>query len=88
MRTETIVAELNDRNPDAYLFENMDNALVGFGNAGHQDPVAVYSKTKIYEKLAADGLSQEDVDEYFLGKFVATWCGKNTPIILDDLLEQ
>ena len=82
-----IAAALGDLNPEAVLFDNMDAALVGVGYIAHHDPVAVYSKAKIYEKLLADGLSQEDADEYFLGKFVNVCAGELTPVILDDLSE-
>lgn len=82
-----ITAALGDMNPEAVLLDNMDVALIGVGYIAHHDPVAVYSKTKIYEKLLADGLSQEDAEEYF-GKFANSWAGEYTPVILDDLLEQ
>jgi hypothetical protein len=42
MHTNSVVATLSDLNPDAYLFDNMDCALIGVGYVGHKDPVAVY----------------------------------------------
>jgi hypothetical protein len=87
MDSRSVAASLGDLNPEAVLFDNMETALVGIGYVGHHDPVAVYSKTKIYEKLLADGLSQEDAEEYFSGKFTNSWAGACTPVILDDLLE-
>ena len=87
METQTILATLNDLNPDAVLFDNMDSALIGVGYIGHMDPVAVYSRAKIYEKLLADGLSDEDADEYYSSKFVNTWRAEQTPVILDDTTE-
>lgn len=86
MDITAILAELNDRNPDAYLFDNMDSALVGLGCMAHKDPVAVYSQQKILNKLLSDGFSQEDAEEYF-AKFVGVWAGENTPVILNDVLE-
>ena len=88
MEAHSLTAALGDLNPDAVLFENMDEALIGLGYIGHQEPVAVYSKAKIYEKLLADGFSQEDADEYFSGKFTNTWAGEHTPVIFDDTLKQ
>ena len=88
MTPQSIIAQLSDLNPDAYLFDNMTSALIGVGYTGHKDPVAVYSMSKIYAKLLTDGLSEEDAAEYFSGKFVGTWAGDNTPIILDDTTEQ
>lgn len=86
MEHEIIIAELNDLNPDAYLFDNMNAALIGVGNIAHKDPVAVYSKQKMFAKMLADGFSQEDAEEYF-SKFVGTWAGDNTPVIVNDILE-
>ena len=86
MDTDIILAELNDRNPDAVLFDNMNLAIVGVGTIAHHDPVAVYSKRKIFERLFADGFSEEDAEEYF-SKFSGLWAGEKTPVIIDDILE-
>lgn len=88
MDSHSVVAALSDLNPDAVLFDNMDSAVIGVGYVGHHEPVAVYSKAKIYEKLLADGFSQEDAEEYFSGKFTNLWAAEHTPVILDDLSEQ
>lgn len=85
MEPQSVVDQLGDLNPDAYLFDNMSSALIGIGYIGYKDPVAIYSKAKIYAKLLSDGLSQEDAEEYFSSKFVGTWVGENTPVILDDI---
>jgi hypothetical protein len=87
MDAHSITVALGDLNPDAVLLENMDTALIGVGYIGPRDPVAIYSKAKIYEKLFADGFSQEDANEYF-GKYSNTWAAENTPVIMDDLSEQ
>jgi len=76
-----------DENPDASIFDNMVDALVGYGKIGHTGPVAVYSKQKIFAKLQRDGLSIEDAEEYF-GKFVNLWAAENTPVILEDMSEE
>lgn len=87
--TPVLIKKLRLLNPDAVLLENMDEALIGLATVGVFGPVAVYSKRQIYKKLAGTGLSQEDIDEYYAGHFLSTWCGEHTPAILDDLfLEQ
>ncbi len=83
-----ILNRLSDENPDAVLFENMSCSLIGVGAAGYSNPVAVYSKKRMFDKLMRDGMSFEDADEYFLSKFVGLWAGTNTPVILDDLPEE
>lgn len=87
MTPQSVIDQLGDINPDAYLFENMASALIGIGYIGHKEPVAVYSRAKIYAKLLTDGLSDEDANEYFLSKFVNTWLGDHTPVIIDDVTE-
>lgn len=84
---QRIFDELMDENPDASIFDNMNDALVGYGKIGHTGPVAVYSKQKMFAKLQRDGFSQEDAEEYF-SKFVNVWAGENTPVILEDLPEE
>ena len=84
MAPQHVLAQLGDLNPDAALFDNMNNALIGLGYIGNADPVAVYSRTKLYDQLLADGLSQEDADEYYSGRFVSYFVGALTPVIVDD----
>lgn len=88
MVVKRTLAQLADLNPDAVLLDNMADALIGVGYIGHQDPVAVYSKAKIFAKLQNDGLSQEDAEEYYVGRFLGLWAGEHTPVILDDLQEE
>jgi len=87
MEPKSVIDQLGDLNPDAYLFDNMDSALVGIGYRAHKDPVAVYSQARIFERLLTDGLSEEDAAEYFTGKFIGIWAGENTPVILFDMTE-
>lgn len=87
MEPQRVIAQLSDLNPDAVFFDNMDAALIGVGYNGHNDPVAVYSKTQLFSLLSAAGLSQEDAEEYYVGRFIADCAGPNTPVILDDSCE-
>jgi hypothetical protein len=87
-QTFQILAQLADLNPEAVLFDNMDCALIGLGYIANDGPVAVYSRTKIYDKLLSDGFSREDAEEYYAGKFVALRAGALTPVIIDDWQEE
>lgn len=82
------INQLSDLNPEAVFFDNMDAAIVGIGRIGGDDPVPVYSKSKIYEKLLSDGFSLEDAHEYYSGKFLALRAGAATPVIIDDLSQE
>ena len=87
MDAKRVLNQLSDLNPEAVLLENMNSALIGVGYIADADPVAVYSKARIYNKLLSDGLSPEDADDYYTGKFVSVRAGDHTPVILDDTQE-
>lgn len=87
MNSQTIKNALSDLNPDAVFFENMDAALIGFGTVAHHDPVAVYSKQRIFSTLFLDGFSREEATAYYLEGFVNFSAGINTPVIIDDMFE-
>lgn len=80
-----LIKTLSVLNPDAVLLDNMDEAVIGLASVGVFGPIAVYSKRKIYERLRADGISGDDIDECYAGRFLSTWGGEHTPAILDDL---
>ena len=87
MESKRIRDALSDINPDAVLFDNLDEALIGVGCIAHLEPVAIYSKKLIFDKLLGDGFSKVEVIEYFLNKIVVVFAGQNTPVILDDLYD-
>lgn len=87
MDPQRVIDQLSDLNPDAVFFDNMAAALIGVGYVGHNEPVAVYSRVKLFALLAADGLSEEDAEEYYVGRFIANVGGPNAPVILDDSCE-
>lgn len=88
MSPKNVVALLSDVNPDAHLFENMNNALIAVGQFGLNEPVAVYSRAKIFEQLLSDGFSPEDAEAFFVNNLSTVWRDENTPFILDDIVEQ
>jgi hypothetical protein len=88
MTSEHVRAALSDINPDAVFFDNLDSALIGIGNVAHLEPVPVYSKKRIFDKLFADGFSKEESVEYFLNKVVTVFVEHNTPIIFDDMYDR
>jgi hypothetical protein len=86
MDVDAILAELNDCNPDAYLFDNLDGAIIGVGKIAYKEPVAVYSQQRIYDMLLATGFDVPEADEYF-SKLAGTLAGENTPVIVYDIME-
>ena len=87
MNPNQIVAELTDLNPEAVLLDNMAAALVGLGRTCNNDPVAVYSKAKIFAKLLGDGFSAEEAAAYFQEQLSECSHNSNAPVILLDFCE-
>jgi hypothetical protein len=83
----SILVELRDLNPDAGLLDNMDEALIGIGRIALGEPIAVYSQSLIFAKLAHDGFSPEEASTYFQEK-MAEWSNVDyAPVILHDVIE-
>ena len=80
------LAELADQNPDAVFFDNLEEALIGFGSVGGGDVRAVYSQSKIYDKLTKDGFDEFEMEAYF-AQLISQRNGDNTPIIVHDFME-
>lgn len=65
----------------------VDCALIGLCYISDFAPVALYSKQKIYAALKLRGLDADDIQDYYLGKFVSVRAGEFTPVIFDDTKE-
>ena len=90
---ERILEVLTNENPDAIIYDDMEEALVGVyrnstnGQAGNytEEAIAVYSYVKYIDILIdRDGMSEEEAIEYFDFNVYGLRLGKNQPIIIDD----
>ena len=88
MYAQRIKDQLSDLNPDAALFDdNMSAALIGIGYRGNSNPVAVYSRNKIIERLCSDGFTLDEAESYYISMFLNVVADENTPIIFYDCTE-
>ena len=80
---------LEDESPEALLYDDMDEALIGVyrGDLARQDiresSIAVYSYVKYIEILSRE-MSEEEAVEYFDFNVAAAYIGKFQPLIIDD----
>lgn len=72
---------LGEVNPEAYTADGFDAAYMGFEV---KNCVAVYSRTKCIAILVAQGLSEEDAEEWFEFNVVGSYVGEFTPLYIDD----
>lgn len=82
--TPALIKRLYVLNPDAVLLDDMDSAIVGLAHIGVFGPVPVYSKQKIYDKMATAGLSKDEIVECYQSKCLGLWAGEHTPVIIED----
>ena len=95
---ERIREILEEENPEAILYDGMDEALIGVCRRkifeekkngggtvclGEALPVAVYSYIKYIEELSKD-MSEEDAVEFFDYNVDGLLLGNKQPLILDD----
>ena len=86
-----IIEVLTDENPDAILYDGMDEALIGIyrGDLARADDaydsIAVYSYVKFIQiYIERDGMSEEEAIEFFDYNVAGGDIGKYQPYIIDD----
>jgi len=65
------------------LWDGLDEAFVGIGNRCGQPPVAVYDRRRCVEAFVAQGMTEEEAEEWLDFNVVSAWVGEQTPIIVD-----
>tara|TARA_R100000306_G_C4279280_1_gene94227 strand:- start:23 stop:319 length:297 start_codon:yes stop_codon:yes gene_type:complete len=84
---------LTSENPDAIIYDGMDDALIGVyrgisdGQVGtyEEEAIAVYSYVKYIEiYIKRDGMSEEEAVEFFDYNVDGVYIGKFQPIVIDD----
>jgi len=75
---------LADENPDAYIYDGADDAILGLIYL-HSAPVLAYSLTAyINIFMERDGMGLEEAIEYFDYNVSGLELGEHQPIIVDD----
>lgn len=92
-KSDRIREVLTEENPDAIMYDGMDEALIGVhrgrknGQAGFytEDTVAAYSYVKYIQiYVERDSMSEEEAIEFFDYNVDGLILGSNQPIIIDD----
>ena len=84
-----IKEQIAEYNPDAIIFDGLDDAIIGVGQQHGMNTVAVYDRDKCIEILASEFKGEEDALEmaweYFDYNVLCLYVGENTPIIIERL---
>mgnify|MGYP000703772015 CR=1 FL=1 len=76
-----ILERLAEWNPEAVLWDGLDEAVVGIGGRVNLGPVAIYDREKCIKILAGQEMSWEEAEEYFSFNVEGAYVGEYTPII-------
>jgi hypothetical protein len=82
MRKEEILQRLSEINPDAVVFEEYKDALIGYTENTNISNVAVYDFEKCISILIEKGHSIEEAVEYFEFNVLGSHFGSNSPIFV------
>ena len=81
---ENIKNRLADTNPEAILFDGLDDALVGIATpSGGAGELAVYDYDAILTSLEMRGMSHDEAHEFADFNIVGLHAGPHTPIIME-----
>ena len=81
---QSILDTIAERNPEAILFDDLNNAIVGTGCQWGSSVVAVYDSSKILHELeVVYEFSPVDAAEWFSFNVQCLYAGEHTPIIFD-----
>lgn len=75
--------EISEINPDAFLCDGFDDAIIGMAERINLGPVVAYSVDKVIQILMErDKMEYEDAWDYFSFNIIGAWVGENTPIFI------
>jgi len=85
-RIKEYVGEIN---PDAIVFDDLDDAIIGVANQHGSATVIAYSESKIiYSLMDKNGWDMEDAQEWFDYNISCLGVTNGTPVIVSDSWEE
>lgn len=62
--------------------DGFDDCVVGICERFGMEAVLAYDRDKVIEKLVADGMTQEEAEEFFEYNQIGAWMGDRTPVFV------
>lgn len=77
------VRQIAEINPDAFLAEGFDAALVGYTENTHLPTVAVYDIDRCVQVLVRrDGMTAEGAEDFLAANTTCAYVGENGPVFV------
>lgn len=62
--------------------DGFDDCVVGICERFGMEAVLAYDRDRVIEKLVADGMTQEEAEEFFEYNQIGAWMGDRTPVFV------
>ena len=77
-----IIEDLSKLNPNAIIYDGLDDALITIVENEEGKLVALYNSNKIIKLLTSD-MSEEEAVDYFYYNISGAYLGENTPMLTE-----
>jgi hypothetical protein len=85
---EKLRMKLSERFGEDILFmDGFDDCIMGVSERCGMEPVVVYSRRKVLEKLVNDGMDEDEAADYHYNNQASSYIGERTPMFFDSLNE-
>jgi hypothetical protein len=85
-RTDILIAQAREENPNLIKFCDLDDAIIGHGRQHGSDELLIYSARKLIETIGRVYKMDHDAAiEWFGNNVACLYAGPGTPIIMNDL---
>ena len=85
---EKLRHKLAEKFGEELLFmDGFDDCIMGVAERCGMEPVVVYSRHKVIEKLMKDGMDEDEVADYHYNNQAGAYMGERTPMFFDSLNE-
>tara|TARA_R110000772_G_scaffold242529_1_gene355143 strand:+ start:1693 stop:1995 length:303 start_codon:yes stop_codon:yes gene_type:complete len=84
---EPLLSYISELHPEVLLMDGYDDCVIGLVERFGAEPVVCYSKNKILKKLASQGMTKEEANEWFYFNQLGSYLGEMTPCFLDTMSE-
>ena len=74
--------DLAELNPEAVIFDDFDDCIVGYATRINMPAVIVYDEDLMVASMIARGLDLDEAVEYLSFNTFGLWAGEGTPMIL------
>lgn len=85
MSVDTEQVERPIMSTDVYKFDGLDDAIIGIGSQSGNYPRLVYSYDKLVAKFMAEGMTEDEAEDYIDFNIVNVHIGEATPIIMHEM---